>query len=165
MPVGFGSFAFLSFFGFNWNTVDFPCCVHFCYPAKWLSYMHILSLYSFPSWFIPGYWVELPVLYSRTLLILHSISNSLHLLISHFQSILSPAQSFAFLPRVQQVTKGNSTMRQDTSQNVKYHLLIHLKPKCLIERTSLEKGDQTCHAKETKGRLRCYDREGNNLEL
>ena len=22
------------FFLFNWNTVDFPCCVNFCYPAK-----------------------------------------------------------------------------------------------------------------------------------
>ena len=60
-------------------------------------------------------------------------------------------------------------MRQDTSQNVKYHLLIHLKHQqaanCLIERTSLEKGDQTFHTKETKGRLRCYDRDGNNLDF
>lgn len=88
---------------------------------------------------------------------------------SNSRSIPSPSRSFAFLPGIQQVTKGNSTLRQDASQNVKHHLLIHLKhqqsPNCLIERTSLEKGDQTFHTKETKGRLRRYDREGNNLEL
>ena len=108
-------------------------------------------------------------------LVITFLPRSKCLLISWLQSlsavILEPKKikSKNIKPGVQQVTEGNSSMSQDTAQNVKYHLLIHVKhqqsPKCLIERTSLEKGDQTFHAKETKGRLRCYDREGNNLKL
>ena len=48
---------------------------------SWSFYIYILFLYSFPLWFITGYWIEFPVLYSRTLLFIHSISTSLHLLI------------------------------------------------------------------------------------
>ena len=47
-------------------------------------------LYSFPLLFITGYWIEFPVLYSRTLLLIHSIYNSLHLLIPKSQ--YSPLQ-------------------------------------------------------------------------
>ena len=46
--------------------------------------------YSFPSCFITEYWVLFPVLYSKTLLLFHSICNSLYLLIPNSQSILSP---------------------------------------------------------------------------
>ena len=43
-------------------------------------------LYSFPLWFITGYWIYFPVLHSRTLLFIHSIYKSLHLLIPASQS-------------------------------------------------------------------------------
>ena len=43
--------------------------------------------YSFPWWFITGYWWWFPVLYSRTLLFIHSLCNSLHLLMPNFHSI------------------------------------------------------------------------------
>ena len=46
------------------------------------NYFPILSL-----WFITGYWTQFPLLYSRTLLFIYSIYNSLHLLISNCQSI------------------------------------------------------------------------------
>ena len=52
--------------------------------------------YSFPLWFITGYWIQFPVVYSRNLLFIHPIyeNNSLHLLTSNFQffppSLLSP---------------------------------------------------------------------------
>ena len=45
-------------------------------------YTHTHSFsYSFPLWFITGYRIEFPVLYSRTLLFIHSIHNSLCYLI------------------------------------------------------------------------------------
>ena len=37
--------------------------------------------YSFPLWLITGYWTEFPVLYNKSLLFIHSIYNSLYLLI------------------------------------------------------------------------------------
>ena len=43
--------------------------------------------YSFPLWFVTGYGIQFPVLYSRTLLFIHSIYNSLHLLTPNSQSI------------------------------------------------------------------------------
>ena len=53
---------------------------------KWLStHVHVTYIthpfsYCFPLWFIVGYWIRFPVLYSRTLLFIHSRYNSLHLL-------------------------------------------------------------------------------------
>ena len=42
---------------------------------------HIYSFsYSFPLWFITGYWTSFPVFYSRTLLFIHPVYDSLHLL-------------------------------------------------------------------------------------
>ena len=56
------------------------------------SVIHIYSfLYSFPLWFIIGYYcIWFPVLYSRTLLFIHSIYTTLHLLIPNSQSIPTP---------------------------------------------------------------------------
>ena len=79
---------------FYWSRVDSQYCVNFCCTAKWLSYTHIPSFsYSFPLWFIIGYWIEFPVLYSRTLLFIHPIHTSLHLLIPNSHSIPSPPTS------------------------------------------------------------------------
>ena len=46
--------------------------------------------YSFPLWFITGYRIWFPRLYSRTLFFIHSICKSLHLLTPNSQSILPP---------------------------------------------------------------------------
>ena len=45
------------------------------------SVIHVYTLlYSFPLWFVIGYWIYFPVLYNRTLLFIHSICNILYLL-------------------------------------------------------------------------------------
>ena len=46
-------------------------------------------------WFIRGYWIQFPVLYSRILLFTHFIYNGLHLLTSNSHSILSPHSPLA----------------------------------------------------------------------
>ena len=56
-------------------------------------YIHFLKKYSFPLWFIIGYWTQFLVLYSRTLLFLHCIYNRLHLLIPTSHSIPPPNPS------------------------------------------------------------------------
>ena len=43
--------------------------------------------HTLPLWFITGYWIEFSVLYSRTLLFVYSLSNSLCLLIPNSQPI------------------------------------------------------------------------------
>ena len=46
------------------------------------SVLHIYIFFfkcSFPLWFIPGDWIQLPVLHSRTLLLTHSKGSSFHL--------------------------------------------------------------------------------------
>ena len=49
-----------------------------------------LNWSSFPSQFITGYWIEWPVLYSRTLLFIHTLHKSLHLLIPTSSSFPLP---------------------------------------------------------------------------
>ena len=63
---------------FYWSRVDLQYCINFWYIATWFCYIHMYIyflciyiqsfLYSFPLWFIMGYWIWFPVLYSRTLL-------------------------------------------------------------------------------------------------
>ena len=86
---------FIIFFNFYWSIDDLQCHVNFCCTAKWLSYTHIytLFLHSFPLWFIVGYWISFPVLYSRTLLFICSMYNSLHLLTPTSHSISPPTLS------------------------------------------------------------------------
>lgn len=57
---------------FYWNIVELQCCGNFCYTAKLYMciYRHSFS-HSFPLWFIPGWWVQFPVLYRRTLLFIY----------------------------------------------------------------------------------------------
>ena len=81
---------------FNSSIIDWQCCVNFCCTAKWFGYTHIYILfliYSFPLWFIIGFWIWFSVLYSRTLLFIHFIYNSLHLLTSISHSIPPPIPS------------------------------------------------------------------------
>ena len=82
-------FCLLLIFIFDWTTVDFPCCANLCCTAKWLRYIriYILFLYPFPLWFLTGYWIQFPVLYSRTWLFIHPIYNSLHLQAPNSRSI------------------------------------------------------------------------------
>ena len=77
---------------FNWSVVDLQWYVNFCYTTKWLSYTHtyiyiyIFFFYILFIMVIPGHWILFLVLYSRALLSIHSIRNSLLLLApsSHF---------------------------------------------------------------------------------
>ena len=55
----------LNFLYFNWSTVDLQYCLNFCCMAKWFIYTY--DMHSFPVWSITGYWIQFPVLYSRTL--------------------------------------------------------------------------------------------------
>ena len=82
--------------GHDWSDlthlVDLQYCVKFCCTAKWLhiysTVIHIYNFfYSFSLWFLTEYWIQFPVLYSRTLLFIQSRYNSLHLLTPNFQSI------------------------------------------------------------------------------
>ena len=68
------------FFLFYWSTVDLQHYVNFCWAAVTYLYTYIFS-YSFPLWFITWSWMQLLMLYSRILLFIHSIHNSLQLLI------------------------------------------------------------------------------------
>ena len=79
---------------FYWNIVHLQCCVNFYCIAKWFIYAY-MCIFSCPSplWLITGNWLSFPVLCSRILLFIHSLYNSLHLLIPDFQSTPSPPLS------------------------------------------------------------------------
>ena len=59
--------------------------------CQFLLYSKVIQLYiyiySFPLWLIIGYWIEFPLLYSRTLSFIHSIYKSLPLIIPNSNSI------------------------------------------------------------------------------
>ena len=56
-------------------------------------YAHSFLIYSFPLWFIVGYWIQFSVFYSRTFLFIHSIYTSLYLLIPTSHFIYTPKPS------------------------------------------------------------------------
>ena len=85
---------------FYWSIVDLQCYVNFsCKVIQLHIYVYSFS-YSFPLWFITGYWIQFPVLYSRTLLFTHPIYNSLHLLITNSQSFPPPLTPSPWQPQV-----------------------------------------------------------------
>ena len=88
-------------------------------------YIHTHTFsYSFPLWFITGYRIQFAVLYNRTLLFIHSIYTSLHLLIPNSQSIPSPA------PPWQQVCSIQTVYLLCPSRSLK--LTVHAYSKHLI---------------------------------
>ena len=82
-----------SFFNFYWSIVDLQCCVSFRCTAKWVTYTNTYIhsfLDSFPISVITEYWVEFPVLYSRSLEVTYFIYTSVYMSIPIFQFIPSP---------------------------------------------------------------------------
>ena len=82
---------------FYWSLVDLQCYVSFRCTAKWISYTYtyIHSYFRFfPVPSIIEFWVELPVLYSRFLLVIYFVYYSVSMSIPIFQfippSLLSP---------------------------------------------------------------------------
>ena len=67
--------------------------IHGIFQARVLEWRTIafsiyIYIYSYPSWFIVGYWIKFPVPHSRMLLLVHHIYNTLHCMNSKL-SILS----------------------------------------------------------------------------
>ena len=75
------------------------------YSKQLYTYRHYFSCH-FPSWLITGFWIQFPVLYSKTLLLLHSIYNSLHSLISNSQSFPHPLSPHHGLPPCERKLNG-----------------------------------------------------------
>ena len=62
--------------------MDLQCCVSFRFTANWISYMYTYIhsfLDSFPIQAITEYWVEFPVLYSRSLIVIYFIYTSVYI--------------------------------------------------------------------------------------
>ena len=83
------------FFNSYWSIVDLQCWVSFRYTAKWISYTYTY-IYSFLDHFpiqtITEYWVEFPVLNSRSLLVICFIYSSacMSIPVSHFLNVSLP---------------------------------------------------------------------------
>ena len=72
-----------------WSIVDLQCCISFRHTAKWFSYTYTYT-YSFPIKLITEYWVEFPVLCSRSLLVIYCIYNSVCMSVPNSQFIPPP---------------------------------------------------------------------------
>ena len=80
-------------YNFYWDIVDLQCCVSFRCTAKWISYTYTYIhsfLDSFPIEAITEYWVEFPVLYSRSILVICFIYSSVYMSVLVFQFIPPP---------------------------------------------------------------------------
>ena len=71
----------------NWVTSLSLWLIYRIVPVSVVHHSTWLYTYrcSFPLWFITGFWIRFPALYSRTLLFIHPVYNSLHLLIPDSQ--------------------------------------------------------------------------------
>ena len=67
----------------RWRSSIQSVSVSFWYTAKWISYtytyIHSYFFDSFPIWVIAEYWVEFPVLYSRSLLVMYFTYSSMYI--------------------------------------------------------------------------------------
>ena len=68
----------------NWKIIKF---LNNHFSINHIFRFSLSSFIFFPLWFITGYWMQIPVLYSQTLLFTHPIYNRFRLLILRFQSI------------------------------------------------------------------------------
>ena len=85
--------AFKSLF-FYWSIVDLQCSVNSAAQQNDChTHMSTLFKYSFPWWFIIGYWIQFSVLCIKALLIIPSMFHSSHLLPPASHSILRPDPS------------------------------------------------------------------------
>ena len=95
---------------FYWSIANLQCHVSFWYTAKWLSYICVCvyiytHTYYFPLWFITGFWIWIPVLYSRALFIILYMSLSFCICYSlHLVTLKS--NSLPLLYPLLQVTAG-----------------------------------------------------------
>ena len=79
---------FFKFILFYSSIVDLQHFVNFCLTAQWFSYTYTCILFHILFHYGPSQNIEYSSLcYSRTLLLIHSIYNSLHLLISNSHHI------------------------------------------------------------------------------
>ena len=81
--------------GHDWVTIAYSHIYMYMYIDTYIYvYIYISFLkYSFPLWFITGYWLCFPVLYNRTVSCIYSIYSSLQLLIPTSHSIPLPTSS------------------------------------------------------------------------
>ena len=76
---------------FNIIIVALHCSGSFCCVAVTPLYIYTFFFsYYLPSWSITSDWIEFPVLYSRTSVLIHSKWNSFHLLTSNSPSMPLP---------------------------------------------------------------------------
>ena len=73
-------FLFISDFSKNWSIADLQCWVNYWYTAKQFSYTHIHTFIFFSIMVYHKIWRWSSALYSRTLLLIHSIYKWLRLL-------------------------------------------------------------------------------------
>ena len=79
------------FFLVYWSMVDLQCYVIYYCTVKWFSYTHTYIhsfLDSFPIQVITEYWVEFPMLYSSSLLVICFIYSSVYMSVPISQFIL-----------------------------------------------------------------------------
>ena len=85
-----GSFSSLMLLFFNFILLKYSwseCCVKFCYTAKWLSYAYTHTHILFHVLFHCGLSQDFEYTSCRSLLFIHPIYNSWHLLILNSQTI------------------------------------------------------------------------------
>ena len=83
------------------HTFVLYICVNFCCTAKWISFIYTVCVFIklfldyFPILVITEYWIEFPVLYSKSLLVIYFIYSSVYMSIPISQFIPSPPSPLA----------------------------------------------------------------------
>ena len=82
---------FFPFLRFSWSMVGLQGCDHCCRKTEWFRHTcaHIRSLWDyFPASIVTEYWVEFPVLYSRSPVARHSMDLNVQMPLPNPQAIL-----------------------------------------------------------------------------